>query len=560
MNNEVVEALPDPIAVLIMRSEMTPDANAFISFQVEGVLKRVTWRDLNRQVAWVSQTLHEAGVKRGDRVGGLLDLGSEWVVIFLAALKIGAITSFIEPFRSPKRIAQWFVQCRPRFIYVSAGEQLVKFRSIQNQLNHPHELVIVNSFKDFESPHDRRASIRPDNRIGGFEPRGCLSEWSQCSADTAAICYTSGTTRAALPVALSFRGLVTPFSSWKNFGQASSIVTLCTTSPGTISGITIVLRAIFSGFSVAFTDTNLLAAKLQILRPHVIVSVPVVFRDLVKSYNDEVNKIIRFSVYLGGRVAYCTSLGAPIPSPTLKFYSIHNVPLHNAYGMCEAGGIVCPNLVYRDQKSPSGRVQPWFSVKLGEDGEIFLRGKMIMNGYWEDEQSTRSVLTNDGWLASGDIGRLEGDGSLQLKGRKKETFLNCNSQNISIAEIEALISVDPFIDQVCLYGDGRDFLTAVVVPNCQHVCKWASEWTRHFQFDELLNLEITRQKILERISCHTGALDAIEHVKDVVLTSESFTTENGLLTDLLKTRREAVAIRYLDKLEALYEAHEHENI
>ena len=174
-----------------------------------------------------------------------------------------------------------------------------------------------------------------------------------------------------------------------------------------------------------------------------------------------------------------------------------------------------------------------------------------MKGYWKDPVATKAAI-KDGWLHTGDVGVLEGDGSLRITDRKKDIIVISGGDNIAPARVEGAITVEPEFLQAMVYGDKKPYLVGVVVPSEEFVKEWCEGRKKTFTLGELSeNAEFNSviQSVMTRIN---SRLSQIEKVRHVIVAEEPFTTENGLMTPTLKIKRHKILENYSEKLERLY--------
>jgi long-chain acyl-CoA synthetase len=177
-------------------------------------------------------------------------------------------------------------------------------------------------------------------------------------------------------------------------------------------------------------------------------------------------------------------------------------------------------------------------LRLSEEGEILVRGDMLMKGYWRDPATTASVIKN-GWLFTGDLGSVDEDGYVTITGRKKDIIVNSGGENIAPGRVEALLAIEPEIEQVMVDGDHRPWLAGVIVPSEEVRTRAASD----SELKTLINDAVDRANI---------RLSQIERVRRFIIAADPFSTENSQLTPTLKVRRHVVRAAYADQLDALY--------
>ncbi|MGA0972596.1 MAG: AMP-dependent synthetase/ligase [Candidatus Puniceispirillaceae bacterium] len=251
-------------------------------------------------------------------------------------------------------------------------------------------------------------------------------------------------------------------------------------------------------------------------------------------------KLVRQKIQerLGGKLKYFISGGAALNPEIGSFFMALGVKLLQGYGQTEASPVISANRPGKIKIETVGPPVAGVEVRFANDGEILVRGDLLMKGYWRDDHSTAATI-RDGWLYTGDIGSADEDGYITITGRKKEIIVNSGGENIVPSRVEALLTIEPEIEQAMVDGDRRPWLAAVIVPSDEARAKAAS--------DDALKLLIA-----ETVDRANSRLSQIERVRRFIIADEGFTNENSQLTATLKVRRHVVKAQYQDRLDALY--------
>lgn len=250
----------------------------------------------------------------------------------------------------------------------------------------------------------------------------------------------------------------------------------------------------------------------------------------------------------GGRLKALISGGAPLNPEIGLFFAALGLPIFQGYGQTEAAPLISVNRPKRVKMHTVGPPIKDVEVRIAADGEILVRGEMVMQGYWRNPEATREVLRN-GWLYTGDIGESDEDGYIRITDRKKDIIVNSGGDNLSPARIESMLTLQPEIAQAMVYGDRRPHLVAVIVPDDG----WLKDWARGAgkSADLLANADL-RKEIAAAINRANAAVSIIEKVRKFVIAPEPFTVENAQLTPTMKIRRHVLKKAYGDDLDSLY--------
>ena len=253
-----------------------------------------------------------------------------------------------------------------------------------------------------------------------------------------------------------------------------------------------------------------------------------------KLMNFIVNVLVRKKVkkQFGGNLKAFVSGGGALDKEIGEFLNAIGLPTLQGYGLTETSPVVSCNPIHKIRVETVGPPFKGNQVKIADDGEILVKGENVMLGYWNKKEDTEKVL-KDGWLYTGDIGEIDPqDGYLKITDRKKDIIVSAGGDNISPAKIENQILNFPAIDQCMVYGDGKNYLVVLIVPN------------KEFKEE--------KEKITKIISEINKNLTVVEKIKKFHLINETFSIENGLLTPTMKVKRNKVIAKYKNILEHLY--------
>ena len=264
-------------------------------------------------------------------------------------------------------------------------------------------------------------------------------------------------------------------------------------------------------------------------------------------------KLVRDKVRqrFGGRLKAMVSGGAPLNYDIGLFFTALGLRLLQGYGQTESAPVISCNPPGRIRIDTVGPPMTDVEVRLAEDGEILVRGELVMQGYWRNQQATDEVI-RDGWLHTGDIGEFDDDSYIRITDRKKDIIVNSGGDNVSPQRVEGILTLQPEIAQAMVYGDRKPHLVALIVPDPDFIREWASENNKSGGLADLIDdadLQALIQAAMDRVN---GSLSVIEKIRRTRLTAEPFTIENELMTPSLKIRRHKINEIHGEALEKLY--------
>lgn len=254
----------------------------------------------------------------------------------------------------------------------------------------------------------------------------------------------------------------------------------------------------------------------------------------------------------GGRLKALVSGGAPLNYEVGLFFTSLGVRILQGYGQTESSPVISANHPDNVKLHGCGPALRGVEVKIAEDGEILVRGELVMLGYWNDPDATIATINEEGWLHTGDIGHLDEDEHIVITDRKKDLIVNSGGDNISPQRVEGILCLEEEIGQAMVFGDKRPYLTAVVVADEDWQRKWAKENGHPNELGDLAENTEFKKALSEAVGRANEAMSIIEKVRKHIVASHAFTVENGQMTPTLKVRRHAVLREFREDLEKLY--------
>jgi len=266
------------------------------------------------------------------------------------------------------------------------------------------------------------------------------------------------------------------------------------------------------------------------------------------------------------RLKFFVSGGAPLSGETARFFRVLGIEVVEGYGLTETAALVSVNRPGNVRYGTVGLTVKGVEVRLGDGGEILVRGGVVMDGYWNRPEETARAIDREGWLRTGDMGEVDGDGFIRIKGRIKEIIVLSTGKNVSPFLVEERLRDSPYISQVVIAGDGRSMLSALIVPDFAQVRGWlgarAGKETARGSDDVAAGSDLSDEELAAAPAIKTLIRDEIvrlsrgladfEQVRKFALLGRPLTLEEGELTPTMKIRRGVVLEKYAGLLEGMY--------
>ena len=254
----------------------------------------------------------------------------------------------------------------------------------------------------------------------------------------------------------------------------------------------------------------------------------------------------------GGRLKALVSGGAPLNPDVGVFFQAMGLTMLQGYGQTESGPVIsCNRPKVGIAMDTVGPPMEGVEVKIAEDGEILVRGELVMHGYWHNPEETARAL-QDGWLHTGDIGHLDAKGRIKITDRKKDMIVNDKGDNVAPQKVEGMLTLQPEIAQAMVAGDRRPYIVGLVVPDAEWALEWAKANGEKFDLKALQGLPAFKSAVRAAVDRVNKDLSVIEKVRSFAFADEAFTIENEEMTPSMKIRRHKIRDRYQERLDGLY--------
>ena len=579
----------------------------------EGQWLPISSAEMLRRIAGLSDKLAKLEIVQGDRVALFAPNCPEWHIADFAALGLGAVVVPIYFRESAERMAYILAHSEAKAIFVAGEEQARRWSEIARSIGSVHKVIYAGAAAGRTATPpadggaaDRSGSSAPlayealiaaagDAEIEAYRRRVAALR----SELLASIIYTSGTTGEPKGVMLSHANFTSNVqASFERFDVGAGSVALSFLPLAHVYEREVDYGYFFKGLSVAYVPRmeDVPQALLEV-RPHICAAVPRFFEKLYgnilergskltgiqrrifdwairverkaapwRAYGRPVSAAVRWQWWLadrlvyrkfregvGGRIVEFISGGAPLAPEFAEFFTTVGLPLYQGYGLTETSPVISTNLPSASRIGTVGRLIPGVEARIAEDGELLVRGPCVMQGYSKKPEETRAVLSPDGWLATGDIGRIDPDGFLIITDRKKELLKTAGGKMIAPAPIENALKSSAFILNAALVGDRRPYIAALIVPNFATVqARAAQAGVKLASSQEMISSAWVHDLIEGEIRRLTANLAQFETIKRFALIEREFTFDGGELTFTLKLKRRVVDERYADVIERLY--------
>lgn len=502
--------------------------------------------------------LVEAGVRPGDRVGLLAENRLEWLIADMGILAAGAVNVPPHAPLTARQVHFQLADAEACWLFVSTAEQLAKVRQIRAELPALRGVVVF----------DRAA--RADDALSwdGFLQCGRAAMGRQaaeldrrCAAlgrdHLATIMYTSGTTGNPKGVMLTHGNLLSNVEGLLAVGDPGpddlqlNWLPLSHIYARTVDHY----KCLAGGILMALAESaETVLTNILEVQPTGMNSVPRLYEKVLASVAtaDPAVTARNLRAKFGSRIQILWSGGAPLPPAVGRAYLEAGIPIRQGYGLTECAPVISFNQKDHFKIETVGLPLPNVEVAIAPDGEVLTRGPHVMPGYWKNPRATAEAI-RDGWLYTGDLGRLDEDGFLAITGRKKELLVLSNGKKVVPSQIEGLLLADSCIDQAVVCGEARNFLTALIVPNWTNL-RQALQVNGLVEMEEakLARHPAVETLLLQRIRGALRDQSGWEQVKRIAVLPQPFSVDAGEMTVSLKLRRQVIVDRYAAQLESLY--------
>ena len=565
--------------------------------KIDGVWADVTFADVGVAVSEIGRGLIDLGIEPGERVSILCTTRVEWTYCSFAISGAAAVVVPIYPTNSPEE-CEWVTgNSESVAIFCEDASQVAKIASVRDRLPKLRHVIVVES------------DGAPDGTItlDALRERGVSRDESELTARAAAVSatdpytfiYTSGTTGPPKGCVLThgnYRAVLDMVAARGILGDDDDLVYLFLPLAHSF-GLLLQLICADRGIAIAYWggDTTKIIPELSEVHPTYLPSVPRIFEKLytlvtanadpeliakatqiglkvrelqaagepvpeeLQAHFDKADEQLFQNVRaaFGGRVREAVTGAAPIAKEILEFFYACGVPVMEGYGMTETSTTATGMRPGEHRFGSVGRAHPGVEISIAEDGEILLKGANIFGGYYKNDDASFGAVV-DGWLHTGDVGRLDEDGFLYITGRKKDIIITAGGKNLTPANIENDLKQTRWVSQAVMHGDRRPFPVVLITLDEEEIVPWARSKADPPIEDTSIEALAVNPQVIALIGAELDHINEkyaqVEQVKKFFILEHDLTQETGELTPTLKVKRNVVNEKYAKRFDDLYAA------
>ncbi|MEQ9111743.1 MAG: AMP-dependent synthetase/ligase [Rhodospirillaceae bacterium] len=570
----------------------------FVWGKRDGVYTPMTWRETADDVIALANGLIESmGVKLGERVIIVGENRPEWLIADVAIKSIGAISVPTYTTNTSVNHLHIINDSGARVAIVSTPTLAAPLIAAAAEADHKLRVIVID---DAESViHSEIETKAWADILDAGRGKGVPAHVAKAKRDDmCSIIYTSGTGGLPKGVMLTHGGILCNCDGatliLEDLGLGQEVFLSFLPLSHAYEHVGGIYFPICLGAQIYYADrVDALINYMAEVRPTIMTAVPRLYETMrnrinqgLKSQSDLRKKLFAKTVELGskryenpesltlweklldrvcerlvrekvrqrfgGRLKALVSGGAPLNYEVGLFFTALGIRILQGFGQTESSPVATANPPNKIKLHAVGPPLRGVEIKIADDGEILIKGELVMLGYWNDPDATIAALSEDGWLHTGDIGHFDEDGYLVITDRKKDIIVNSGGDNISPQRVEGILALEEEIEQVMVFGDKRPYLTAVIVPDADWCKKWSNANNKPEDLETLCGDADFITAIGEAVTRSNSDMPVIEKVRKFIIAPHPFTVENGQMTPTLKVRRHAILREFREDLEALY--------
>ena len=589
------EHFPNLVTMFFTRAKERGDA-PFLWAKKGGSWQSISWTQTAQQVASFAQSLKDIGLEPGDRVMLVSENRPEWFIADLGIMAAGCVTVPTYTTNTERDHQHIIEDSGSSAIVVSTNKLAQSVMPAALRATRAHHLIGID---DLRAGQDTGVAIhRWADMVGKpADVDACAAAATFKRNDLACLIYTSGTGGAPRGVQqhhgailCNVEGCVEVIT--EDFGWDEEVFLSFLPLSHAYEHTGGQHFPVGLGAEIYYAEgIDKLASNIEEVRPTLMVVVPRLFevlrarilkqmekqgkvvqhllnralslgaKDLSgglpiwdRPMNMLLNHTLRPKIQqrFGGRLKAMVSGGAPLNPDIGVFFHAVGLTMLQGYGQTEAAPVISCNRPKAGLKMDTvGPPLKNVEVKIADDGEILVRGELVMHGYWRNDAETARAI-QDGWLHTGDIGEIDAKGRIKITDRKKDIIVNDKGENVSPQKVEGMLTLQPEIFQAMVSGDKRPHLVGLIIPDPEWAVEWAQANGEPYDLTALCDLPAFRAAIMAAVDRVNTQVATTEKVRKITLTPDAFTTDNEMLTPSLKIRRHVIRQVYGDRIDGLY--------
>ncbi|MFV2056036.1 MAG: long-chain fatty acid--CoA ligase [Thiohalomonadales bacterium] len=576
------------------RVKRSPDTVAYRYYHTESKQwKNISWRQSALKVAQFQAALRQDGLKPGDRVAIMLRNSPEWVQFEQAALGLGLVVVPLYTNDRIDNVAYVLQDAGVKLILVEGHEQLKEMLKIDSQMDGLTRILSVNACNHYNQ-FDRLQTLEEWVESAGAEVTANDLATDDGDANSmASIVYTSGTTGRPKGVMLSHANIlrnayhgvaIIPIYTEDLFLSFLPLSHMLERAAGYYIPMT-------CGASMAFArSVQDLAEDLVSVRPTILISVPRIYERVYNKIYAQLEQKSPFArglflkaveagwqrfstgrapiswailkplvankvmAKLGGRLRVAICGGAALSTPVAKTFIGLGLNLLQGYGLTETSPVIAVNGAKNNDPRTVGHALEGVEIKIGENDELLARGHCVMLGYWNNPTATEAMIDKDAWLHTGDKAKIE-DGKVTITGRIKEIIVLSNGEKVPPNDMEMAITLDPMFEQVLVLGEGKPYLSALLVLCNEHLRLLCQQLDIDADDKNVLSNQKLCEKLTSTISQLMHDFPGYAQIKQIAICADAWSVENGLMTPTLKLKRNKIIEKHQTEVDKMYAGH-----
>ncbi len=596
----------DTVPTMFWRQVLTRGPQVAMREKDFGIWQSISWSEFGERARHVGLGLVSLGLKTGDRVCILSQNNPEWLYTDLGVLGAAGVTSGIYPTDAPNQIAYIINNCEAKFVFVEDEEQLDKVLEARSEMPTLIKAIVYDMEGLRDLSDDMVMSFDDLLDVGARYHQDHPKKWDDLiqiakPEDLAILVYTSGTTGPPKGAMISHHNIV--FQAEQSVDllptgdsdERLSFLPLCH-----IAERAAAFLAIYAGTVTNFAESvDTVPENLREVQPTNMIAVPRIWEKFYSAITIAVGDATRLqqwayqrAIGIGYQVADHKLEGRPIPTglrianwfayhlvlrnirrmigidrcrwlatgaapiapDLIKWYLALGLDMLEAYGQTESAGVATLMTPEQIKLGTIGRAVPHAEVMISPDGEILIRGDIVFMGYYKNPDKTAETI-RDGWLHTGDVGMIDNQGFVKITDRMKDIIITAGGKNITPSEIENQLKFSPYISDAVVIGDGRKFLTCLIMIDYENVAKFAQDKSVPFtNFASLTRADDVVELVAAEVEKVNKQFARVETIKYFRLIDQELDPEDEELTPTMKLKRSFVNKKYKTLIDDMYQA------